>query len=115
MGTIRKPSRSPYHHIVLRRFDGSQANVSSKTKDKDAAALMSHHSQLLVDASCGKPVPINECLETAEAICKAVNRKRRSPTPAIPYLQGMMGGTYRVRHILPNQMSRNRDLQTRPR
>ena len=90
MGTIRKPSRSPYQHIVLRRFDGSQANVSAKTKDKDAAALMSHHSQLLVDASCGKPVPINECLETAEAICKAVNRKRRSPTPAIPYLQGMV-------------------------
>jgi integrase len=91
MGTTRKPSRSPYHHIVLRRFDGSQANVSAKTKDKDAAALMSHHSQLLVDASGGKPVPISECLETAEAICKAVNRKHRSPTPAIPYLQGMLG------------------------
>lgn len=77
--------------MVLRRPNGTQANISCKTNDPTAVELMTNSAQALLDASNGKQVPMPEILETAENICKLANKKNTPDQEAIPYLRGLLG------------------------
>lgn len=90
MSTTRKSPNSPYQYIVVRRPDGTQVNVSTKTRNKSAAALMSHHVQLLLDAEQSGPLEMVQALDIAEVICKSANKKHAKPLPAITYLKGLL-------------------------
>jgi integrase len=91
MATTREFKNSPNGYMVLRRPDRSQANVSCNTSDDTAVALMTNSAQALLDAHDGQAVPMTEILETAENICKLVNKKNSPTVEAIPYLRGLLG------------------------
>ena len=90
MATTREFAKSPYGYMVLRRPNGTQANVSCKTNDPTAVELMTNSAQALLEASNGHQVPIPEILETAENICKLVNKKNSPKVEAIEYLRGLL-------------------------
>ena len=91
MPTTRKFENSPHEYMVLRRPDGSQANVSCKTSDPIAAMLMVSNAKALLEANSGQPVAIPEILEVAENICKVANKRNHALIEAIPYLKGLLG------------------------
>jgi len=76
--------------MVLRRPNGTQANISCKTNDLTVVKLMTNSAQALLNASNGQPVPIPEILETAENIWKLANKKNTPDQEAIPYLCGLL-------------------------
>lgn len=88
--TTRTFENSPFGYMVLRRPDGTQANVSCKTSDKTAVALMLSNAQALLEAKQGQPAGIPEILEIADNICKMANKKNQPFIEAIPYLNGLL-------------------------
>jgi integrase len=90
MATTREFANSPYGYMVLRRHNGTQANVSCKTNDPTVVKLMTNSAQALLNASNGHPVPMPEILETAENIWKLANKRNTPDQEAIPYLRGLL-------------------------
>lgn len=88
--STRKHPKSPFQYIVVRRPDGTQVNVSAKTKNHTVAKLMESHVKLRLEGDGIKPMTMTEALEIAEGICKTANMKNRTPVHAIDYLRGLL-------------------------
>lgn len=88
--STRTHPKSPYHFIVVRRPDGTQVNVSTKTRNSTVANLMEGHARLRLAGDAINPMTMNEALEIADGICKAANMKNRTPILAIEYLRGLL-------------------------